>query len=82
MDEVWKDIDDFEGYYQISNFGRIRSCDRYVNSKSGSKRLVRGKINNCYVGHGGFFYISLLHLFSIFPLVDTKILNFLHLANI
>lgn len=59
MDEVWKDIDDFEGYYQISNFGRIRSCDRYVNSKSGSKRLVRGNIHNCYVGHGGYYYISL-----------------------
>lgn len=25
MDEVWKDIQGYEGYYQISNLGRVRS---------------------------------------------------------
>ena len=26
--EVWLDIKDYEGYYQVSNLGRIRSLDR------------------------------------------------------
>lgn len=26
--EVWKDIPDYEGWYQVSNFGRIKSVDR------------------------------------------------------
>ncbi len=26
--EVWKDIEGYEGYYQISNMGRVRSLDR------------------------------------------------------
>ena len=26
--EVWKDIKDYEGAYQVSNFGRVRSLDR------------------------------------------------------
>lgn len=25
MDEIWKDIDGYEGLYQVSNFGRIKS---------------------------------------------------------
>lgn len=30
MDEVWKDIKGYEGYYQVSNFGNVRSLDRWV----------------------------------------------------
>ena len=28
MEEIWKDIENYEGY-QVSNFGRVRSLDRY-----------------------------------------------------
>lgn len=28
MQEIWKDIKDFEGMYQVSSFGRVRSVDR------------------------------------------------------
>ena len=28
--EVWKDIYDYEGLYQISNYGRVKSCKRIV----------------------------------------------------
>lgn len=28
MEEVWKDIEGFEGWYQVSNLGRVRSVDR------------------------------------------------------
>ena len=31
MTEIWKDIEGYEGLYQISNLGRVRSLDRYVN---------------------------------------------------
>lgn len=30
MEEVWKDIDGYEGLYQISNFGRVKSLGRWV----------------------------------------------------
>lgn len=36
MQEIWKDITDYEGYYQVSNLGNIRSCDRKIYSKNGN----------------------------------------------
>ncbi len=33
MEEIWKDIEGYEGIYQISNLGRVRSLDRIVTRK-------------------------------------------------
>lgn len=41
--EIWKDIIDFEGLYEISNYGNVKSCRRYVNQRFG-KRLVNEKL--------------------------------------
>ena len=53
MKEIWKDIKDFEGLYQVSNFGRVRSLSRLVNSRNG-KRTAQGKIlfQNTYPNTG------------------------------
>lgn len=43
MEEIWKDIKEYEGLYQVSNLGRIRSLDRY--RKTGiSGYIQRGRI--------------------------------------
>ncbi|CVK15991.1 NUMOD1 domain-containing protein [Apibacter mensalis] len=40
--EIWKDIPDFEGYYQISNLGRVKSLARELNFyREGTKRVRR-----------------------------------------
>ena len=44
ISEVWKDIKGYEGLYQISNLGRVKSLERTVAAKSGSKRTVRERI--------------------------------------
>lgn len=36
MNEIWKDVKDYEGIYQISNLGRVKSLDRIDNK--GHKR--------------------------------------------
>lgn len=43
MSEVWKDIDDYEGLYQVSNMGRVRSLDRIVKNHYSFKQ-VKGRI--------------------------------------
>lgn len=48
MMELWKDIPGYEGAYQASNLGRIKSIDHYVNGRSRYgkqfKRLIKGRI--------------------------------------
>ena len=34
MQEIWKDISGYEGIYQVSNFGNIKSLERYFPSKN------------------------------------------------
>ena len=38
----WRDIEGYEGMYQISRWGEVRSLDRYVRSKNDSMRISRG----------------------------------------
>lgn len=40
MNEIWKDIKDFEGYYQISNLGRVRSLDRIINGQRYNGKII------------------------------------------
>ena len=34
-EEVWKDIPNYEGYYQVSNLGRVKSLSRKIESNRG-----------------------------------------------
>ena len=45
MNETWRDVVGFEGYYKVSNLGNVKSCDRYVKCSRGlNKRLWKGKL--------------------------------------
>nr|MDF9460654.1 NUMOD4 domain-containing protein [Lactobacillus amylovorus] len=44
MKEIWKDIQGYEGRYQVSNLGRVRSLDRY--SWNGYKYWLQKKRSN------------------------------------
>ena len=42
-EEIWKDIKGYEGLYEVSNLGQIRSLDRYKNTK-GRYGIIKAKI--------------------------------------
>lgn len=42
--EIWKDIPNYEGYYQASNFGRIKSLPRFIVDKNGVLNIIKKKI--------------------------------------
>ena len=42
--EIWKDIKGYEGIYQISNFGRVWSLERRVNTWNGYKTIEEKEI--------------------------------------
>ena len=52
MQEVWKDIKGYEGLYQISNFGNVKSLCRIVkrgtNYKPVCERLLKSSLNKGY----------------------------------
>lgn len=58
MDEVWKDIKGYEGYYQISNFGNIRSLDRWIKD-NGTLVFKHGTLLNPVKQSVGYLQIAL-----------------------
>lgn len=45
MEEVWKEIEGYEGLYEVSNFGRIRSLDRVaITYSNGGTQVRKGRI--------------------------------------
>lgn len=69
MTEIWKDIEGYDGKYQVSNLGRVRSVDHITtdvyNGKE-RKRPFRGKILKQYVLPSG--YVS-IHFVCYKPLL-------------
>lgn len=60
MLEQWKPIVGYEGYYEVSNFGNIRSCERQVNHGLGNGvRKLRAKIVNPWNDSHGYQAVSL-----------------------
>ena len=63
MEEIWKDIKNYEGLYQVSNFGRIKSLQREFYNKNqygiNSKRKTREIIKKQRLTQFGYNSIGL-----------------------
>lgn len=59
MIEIWKDIIGYEGWYVVSNYGRVRSVDRFVNNKCGACRFVIGQECRQHIDKGGYCRVGL-----------------------
>lgn len=59
MEEIWKDIEDYEGLYQVSNFGRIKSLKRTVMRRNNRQYTEKEKILNQYNNKKGYKYVCL-----------------------
>lgn len=53
MEEIWKDIKGYEGKYQVSNLGRVRSLNYHRSGKPGVLTLHDNK--------NGYLYVNLNH---------------------
>ncbi len=42
--EIWKDIPGYEGRYQVSNYGNVKSVSRLVNCRGGAKRRIAERL--------------------------------------
>lgn len=58
--EIWKPIKGFEGIYEISNLGNLRSCDRMVKHYiEGFTRKYKGQSKKSRLGKDGYLRCTL-----------------------
>ena len=58
--EEWRDIQGYEGLYQVSDQGRVKSLDRRaVNHKGGTTRIVHGVVMNPWDNGNGYLVVGL-----------------------
>ncbi len=55
MTEIWKDIEGYEGYYQVSNLGRVKSLER----RSSAGRRINDKILKNSINSVGYYRVCL-----------------------
>lgn len=58
MNEIWKPIASYEGLYEVSSHGRVKSLERFQNNK-GKPQLVKGKILKQSVSNCGYKRVEL-----------------------
>ena len=58
--EIWKDIPNYEGLYQVSNMGNVKSISHYAkNNVNGGLRLTKGIILSQYKMPNGYLQVQL-----------------------
>ena len=57
--EEWKDIKGYEGLYQISNEGRVKSLQREIVYKDGRKKVLEEKILRNILSDLGYYHVML-----------------------
>ena len=80
MKEIYKDIPGYEGLYQVSNLGDLKSFDRLVSHRYGGYRLLKGKNKKATKTNIGYLVVNLSKngknkTFNIHQLVAMAFLN-------
>lgn len=60
MDEVWKDVIGYEGLYQVSNIGKVKSLERSKLVKGKYPGVQKEKILKPGIDTSGYFFVCLL----------------------
>ena len=62
MEEIWKDIVDYNNLYQVSNLGRVKRLETNItifNKKTQYNKKVKGKILKNTKDKKGYLYVAL-----------------------
>ena len=61
MIEEWRPVVGYEGLYEVSNTGQIRSFDRYVKYSNGRIHLHKGKVLSPIKDKDGYLQVNLCY---------------------
>ena len=59
MNEIWKDIHGYEGLYQVSNTGKVKSLEKTQIFPNGGKFVRKEKILRTNKTHNGYLNVRL-----------------------
>ena len=57
--EIWKDIPNYEGHYQVSNLGNVRSLERQIKTNLGIIHIIRDRILKGALTSNGYINVIL-----------------------
>jgi len=72
MEEIWKDVPNYEGIYQVSNLGRVKSLG---NDKKRREKILKGCVDSAGYKHVILCNGKFNKLFKIHSLVAIAFLN-------
>ena len=58
-EEVWRDVVNYEGFYEVSNLGIVKSCERIVKHPRGGNKILKGKIKLLTRDKDGYLRVCL-----------------------
>lgn len=59
MKEIWKPIPEYEGYYEVSNTGKVKSLTRTIIDKNGVQYTYIGKEKTPSIANHGYYSVTL-----------------------
>ena len=59
MEEIWKDVEGYEGLYQVSNFGNVKSVKRIIKKANNAYLSVKERLLKYTTNHKGYKMVSL-----------------------
>lgn len=76
MEEIWKPVKDYEGLYEVSSMGRVKSLNY---RRTGKEKVLKGKLNNsgylkvtlCKEGKAKEYFIHRLVAIAFIPNPDN-----------
>jgi len=57
--EIWVPVVNYDGYYTVSNLGRIQSVERIVISSAGKRRCFKSATKRTHKNHNGYIRVQL-----------------------
>lgn len=57
--EIWRDIPEYEGFYQASNMGRIKSLERFRKGENDCLVSLKERILKLYIDSSGYYRVIL-----------------------
>ena len=59
MEEIWKPITNYEGLYEVSNLGNVKSLEKTILRSDGIKKHLPNRVLNPYINNDGYSVVNL-----------------------